>query len=140
MEAREQEYHEALEVARDIYRQSKAGLDAEITRLQESIKPQIAALKAQKAQLWLDDRKRRQELKRQYEQPGEHSAEKNRRKQAFNIKRYIGGRFSEWKTRWLDMENAGIGFEMKEDCIQFGITIPYKDPNQQTENGEQESE
>ena len=33
MEAREQEYHEALEVARDIYRQSKAGLDAEIARL-----------------------------------------------------------------------------------------------------------
>jgi hypothetical protein len=106
METREQEYHEALAVARDIYRQSKAGLDAEIARLQESIKPQIAALKAQKAQLWLDDRKRRQELKRQYEQPGEHSAEKNRRKQAFNIKRTsaagsASGRpvGSTWRTR-----------------------------------------
>lgn len=135
METREQEYHEALVVARDIYRQSMDGLDAEIERLQESIKPQIAALKAQKAQLWLDDRKHRQELKQKYEHPTDHSIANNRKRQAYNIKRFIGGKLSEWRTAWLDMENAGIGFEMKEDCIQFGITIPYKDPRaQQTEN------
>ena len=62
----------------------------------------------------------------------------HRKQNAYNIKRFIGGKFSEWKTAWLDMENAGIGFEMKEDCIQFGITIPYKDPRvQQTEDEEQ---
>ena len=126
----DQACREALAVARDIYRQSVDGLDAEIAKLKASIEPQIAALKQQKHQLWLDNKKRRQEIDRQYHPTTEHSIAAHRKKQAYNIKRYIGGKFSEWKTAWLDMENAGIGFEMKDDCIQIGITIPYKDPRQ----------
>ena len=132
---KDQELREALAVARDIYRQSVDGIDAEIERLKESIEPEIKRLKEQKHQLYLDNKKRRIELNRQYNPTTDHSVANNRKKQAYNIKRFIGGKFSEWKTAWLDMENAGIGFEMKEDCIQFGITIPYKDQRvQQAEN------
>ena len=120
----QQELREALSVARDIYHQSLDCIDEEIKRL-----------KQQRHQLYLDNRKRRIEITRQYQPTTDHSIAANRKKQAYNIKRYIGGKFSEWKTAWLDMEHAGIGFEMKEDCVQIGITIPYKDPRvQQTED------
>lgn len=123
---KQQELREALAVARDIYHQSLDGIDEEIKRL-----------KQQRHQLYLDNKKRRVEIARQYCPTTDHSVANNRKKQAYNIKRFIGGKFSEWKTAWLDMENAGIGFEMKEDCIQFGITIPYKDPRQNPEDENQ---
>lgn len=84
--------------------------------------------------------KERNRLKREYHagnralndalnKPTVHSVASHRKIDAHNIKRMLGKQLASFETQYLDTENAGIGFEIKDDCIQFGITVPFKQHN-----------
>ena len=57
--------------------------------------------------------------------PTAHSIASHRVRDAHNMKRYFGGKISEWQSKYLDCENAKIGFVLQDD-LQITITIPYK--------------
>ncbi len=110
-----QDFHDALAVSRDIFEKSVLGIDAEIKRLQE-----------QRKLVEQDYKKRNEGIHEQYNSPTEHSIASRRRQQAFNIKRFIGGKLSEWQSPVIDAENAQVQFEMKEDHIAMSVIIPFK--------------
>lgn len=119
MEATEQEYRQVRKAARQAYREA-----------QKALEEQQRQINAQQHQLREDFKKRMGALHDMYNQTTEHSIKNHRKRDAHNIKRLIGGKLSEWKTAWLDMEHAGIGFEITEDHIQFGISIPFNTEHQ----------
>ncbi len=92
-----QDFHDALAVSRDIFEKSVLGIDAEIKRLQE-----------QRKLVEQDYKKRNEGIHEQYNSPTEHSIASRRRQQAFNIKRFIGGKLSEWQSPVIDAENAQV--------------------------------
>ena len=110
-----QDFHSALAVCKDIYEQSVSGLDAEIKRLQE-----------QRKLVEEDYKKRRQAINQEFNKPTEKSVASRRRQQAFNIKRFIGGKLCEWESPVIDGTQAQVQFEMQEDQISMSVTIPYK--------------
>ena len=110
-----QDYHDALAVSRDIFEQSVNGIDAEIKRLQE-----------QRKLVEQDYKKRNEGIHKQYNSPTEHSIASRRMRQAFNIKRCIGGKLLEWQSPVIDAENAQVQFEMKQDHIAMSVIIPFK--------------
>lgn len=110
-----QDFHDALAVSRDIFEQSVLGIDAEINRLKE-----------QRKLIEQDYKKRNEGINALYNSPTEHSIASRRRQQAFNIKRFIGGKLSEWQSPVIDAENAQVQFEMKEDHIAMSVIIPFK--------------
>ena len=117
METTEKEYRQVRKVARSVYREA-----------QKALEEQQRQINAKQHQLREEFKKRMGALHDMYNQTTEHSIKNHRMREAYNIKRFIGGKLSEWQSSVIDVENAGIGFEIKEDCIQIGITIPYKDP------------
>lgn len=106
---------EALAVSRDIYEQSVSVIDKEIKRLQEQRNLAKHVYKRQKERL--------QQL---FNAPTEHSIDCRRKKQAYNLKRSIGGILSQWQSPVIDAQSAQVQFEMKEDHIAMSITIPFK--------------
>ena len=111
----EQKLREALAVSRDIYEQSVSVIDKEIKRLQEQRNLAKQVYKRQKERL--------QDL---FNSPTEHSIACRRKKQAYNLKRSIGGILSQWQSPVIDAQSAQVQFEMKQDHIAMSITIPFK--------------
>lgn len=64
--------------------------------------------------------------------PTVHSVASHRKRDAYNIKRTIGKQLEQWESQYLDTEHAGIGFEIKDNCIQYGITVPFKQHQAET--------
>ena len=119
MAMNEQEFAKMMAERRENYRAQQKALEAEWSRIN-----------LQKRVLKKEFKEGNKMLNEAFgnSQPTEHSILNHRRRDAYNIKRFIGGKLSEWNTAWLDTAQAGVGFEIKDDCIQFGITIPFKDP------------
>ena len=50
----------------------------------------------------------------------------HRKQNAYNIKRFIGGKLSEWQCPYLNAAESVVGFEIKEDKIVFNVEVPFK--------------
>ena len=115
MELKEQEYRQVRKAARQAYREA-----------QKALEEQQRQINAQQHQLREEFKQRSKALHDMYNQPTEQSIKSHRKRDAYNIKRVLDKTISQWKAAYLDAEHAGIGFEITEDHIQFGITIPFK--------------
>lgn len=87
-------------------------------------------INAQQHQLREEFKQRMKALHDVYNQPTEHSIKSHHKREAYNIKRFLDKNIIQWKAAHLDTEHAGIGFEITEDNIQFGITIPFNTKHQ----------
>lgn len=115
---KQQAFREALDVNRDIYNQSVAGIDADIERLKE-----------QRKMIEQDYQTRKKAIIREFNQPTPESWAKRQRADAFQLQRIFGGIFNGFKTGTLDTENVQVSFDMQDDRkqVQFTITVPYRD-------------
>ena len=119
MEATEKVYRQVRKAARKAYREA-----------QKSLEEQQRQINAQQHQLRDEFKQRMKALHDMYNQPTEQSIKSHHKRDAYNIKRVLDKTFSQWKAEYLDTEHAGIGFEITEDHIQFGITIPFNTKHQ----------
>ena len=110
-----QEFRECLAISRNIFEKSVHGIDEEIKRLQE-----------QRKVLEKDYKERNKKFQERFNAPTEHSIACRRKQQAYNLKRSIGGKLSEWQSPVIDAQSAQVHFEMNEDHIAMSITIPFK--------------
>ena len=58
--------------------------------------------------------------------PTKKSIDAHRKQNAYNIKRFIGGKLSEWDCPYLNGADAVVGFEIKEDKLVFNVEVPFK--------------
>ena len=58
--------------------------------------------------------------------PTAKSIANHRKQNAYNIKRYIGGKLSEWECPYLNCADAQVGFEIQEDKLVYHIEVPFK--------------
>ena len=114
MELKEQEYRQVRKAARNAYRYA-----------QKALEEKKREINAQQHQLREEFKQRMKSLHDMYNQPTEHSIKSHHKREAYNIKRFLDKNIIQWKSAHLDIEHAGIGFEITEDHIQFGITIPF---------------
>ena len=114
-----QEYIQVRKAARQAYREA-----------QKALEEQQRQINAQQHQLREEFKKRMGALHDMYNQPTEHSIKSHQKREAYKIKRILDKTISQWKVAYLDAEHAGIGFEITEDHIQFGITIPFNTKHQ----------
>ena len=119
MELKEQEYRQVRKAAR------KANREA-----QKALEEKQREINAQQHQLREEFKQRMKALHDMYNQPTEHSIKSHQKRDAYNIKRVLYKTISQWKSTVIDAEHAGIGFEITEDHIQFGITIPFNTKHQ----------
>lgn len=119
MEAKEQEYRQVRKAARSAYREA-----------QKALEEQQRQINAKQHQLCEEFKKRSKAMHDMYNQPTEQSIKSHRKRDAYNIKRVLDKTLAQWKGAYLDAENIGIGFEVTEDHIQFGITIPFNTEHQ----------
>ena len=112
---KQQEFREALATSREIYEKSTLGINLEIERLKRKCK-----------KIKQDYKERNRSLQEMFNAPTEHSIACRRKQQAYNLKRSIGGRLSQWQSPVIDAQNAQVHFEMKEDHIAMTVTIPFK--------------
>ena len=111
----DKEFREALAACRDMFENRVLYIDEEIKKLQEQRKLAKQVFNVQK-----------ESLQEMFNAPTEHSISCRRKQQAYNLKRAIGGKLSEWQSPVIDAQNAQVQFEMKEDHIAMTITIPFK--------------
>ena len=124
METTEKEYRQVREAAHQAYREA-----------QKALEEQRSQINAQQHQLLKEFKQRMKALHNMYYLTTEHSINSHRKCEAYNIKRVLDKTIRQWESEYIDAEHAGIGFEMKEDCIQIGITISYKNkPVKENEN------
>lgn len=112
---KQQKILEALAVSRDFFEKRVFGIDLEIERLRRKRKNIVQEYK-----------ERNRSIQEQFNAPTEHSIACRRKQQAYNLKRSIGGRLSQWQSPVIDAQTAQVQFEMKEDHIAMSITIPFK--------------
>ena len=117
-----------METTKEEYRQVRKAARQANREAQKALEEQQRQINAMQHQLREEFKHRMKALHTMYNQTTEHSIASRRKRDAYNIKRVIGGRLSQYRSSVIDVAHAGIGFEMKDDCIQIGITIPYKDP------------
>lgn len=110
----------------DILEQIMAQRREEHEARMRDIQQQEAELKKKRNQLRHEFKVGNRAINDALNKPTEHSIASHRLQNAHNIKRIIERQIKQWSSPYIDTENAGIGFEMKDDCIQFGITIRYK--------------
>lgn len=104
---KQQAFREALDVNRDIYNQSVAGIDADIERLKEQRKMIEQDYKTRK-----------------FNQPTPESWAKRQRADAFQLQRIFGGVFNNFKSSTVDAENVSVHFDLTPDAIEFAIRVP----------------
>ena len=107
--------------------------EAHEAKMQE-IQLKEAELKKERNRLKAEYRAGNRAINKALNKPTQHSIASHRKRDAYNIKRIFGAQLKEWKSQYLDMENIGFGFEIKDDCIQFGITVPFYNPEEETIN------
>ena len=110
---KQQAFREALDVNRDIYNQSAAGIDAEIKRLKE-----------QRHNLFMDYQTRKKAIIREFNQPTPESWAKRQRADAFQLQRIFGGVFNNFKSSTVDADNVSVHFDLTLDAIEFAIRVP----------------
>ena len=120
---KQQAFREALDVNRDIFNQSAAGIDAEIKRLKE-----------QRHNLFMDYQTRKKAIIREFNQPTPESWAKRQRADAFQLQRIFGGVFNNFKSSTVDAENVSVHFDITPDAIEFAIRVtlvPFKEATQE---------
>lgn len=110
---KQQAFREALDVNRDIYTQSRDGIDAEIDKL-----------KQQKHLLFMDYRKRKSAIIKEFCQPTPESWAKRQRADAFQLQRIFGGVLNNFKSLTIDRENVSVHFDLTDETIEFAIRVP----------------
>ena len=110
---KQQAFREALDVNRDIFNQSAAGIDAEIKRLKE-----------QRHNIFMDYKTRKKAIIREFNQPTPESWAKRQRADAFQLQRIFGGVFNNFKSSTVDAENVSVHFDITPDAIEFAIRVP----------------
>lgn len=110
---KQQAFREALDVNRDIYNQSVAGIDAEIERLKEQHK-----------MLEQDYEIRKKAIIREFNRPTPESWAKRQRADAFRLQRIFGGMFNNFKSSTVDVESVSVRFDLTQDAIEFAIRVP----------------
>lgn len=112
---KQQAFREALDVNRDIYNQSVAGIDADIERLKE-----------QRKMIEQDYKTRKKAIIREFNQPTPESIRKRRKAEAYRIQRFIGGNLLDWKSKVLNGETSRVTFELQEEQVVLTVTVPHK--------------
>lgn len=112
---KQQAFREALDVNRDIYNQSVAGIDADIERLKE-----------QRKMIEQDYKTRKKAIIREFNQPTPESIRKRRKAEAYRIQRFIGGNLLDWKSNVLNGETSRVTFELQEEQVVLTVTVPHK--------------
>lgn len=112
---KQQAFREALDVNRDIYNQSVAGIDADIERLKE-----------QRKMIEQDYKTRKKAIIREFNQPTPESIRKRRKAEAYRIQRFIGGNLLDWKSEVLNGETSRVTFELQEEQVVLTVTVPHK--------------
>lgn len=112
---KQQAFREALDVNRDIYNQSVAGIDADIERLKE-----------QRKMIKQDYKTRKKAIIREFNQPTPESIRKRRKAEAYRIQRFIGGNLLDWKSKVLNGETSRVTFELQEEQVVLTVTVPHK--------------
>ena len=49
-----------------------------------------------------------------------------RKRNAYNIKRFIGGKLSEWECPYLNGAEAVVGFKIEDGKIVLNVEVPFK--------------
>ena len=112
---KQQAFREALDVNRDIYNQSVAGIDADIERLKE-----------QRKMIKQDYKTRKKAIIREFNQPTPESIRKRRKAEAYRIQRFICGNLLDWKSKVLNGETSRVTFELQEEQVVLTVTVPHK--------------
>ena len=99
----------------DIIAQKRAAYEAKRDELQK----QLIELKER-----FDDERRT--INNLCNHPTKKSIANHRKQNAYNIKRYIGGKLSEWECPYLNCADAQVGFEIQEDKLVYHIEVPFK--------------
>lgn len=114
METTEKEYRQVREAAHQAYREAQKALEEQRSQIND-----------QQHQLREEFKQRMKALHDMYNQPTEHSIDSHRKREAYNIRRVLHKTISQWESKYLDVQNPDVMFDVKHNFIGITIIIPY---------------